>query len=503
MSGASSDDGGSKVSLFGPYDLVSESARQVNASTLPNAAPAQIYDLNYIRSSPFHSDLPIASEDQLTILSAALVAHARLDDIESCAYLLKRYWRDFHLRSSVPMDRQSSFFLEANAAEAYCALGDVVGGALHARRALSMSANPAESFRAKSLLALCQALRGDMALASVQMEKCDGLAERNDSSWSNDSYILSMARILVLANSGDADALLHTAATLRQIDGGGDHLQYAADVATVQAHVLCGDIDEAVCLAGDLLACGSSRGHSMVRALLASLYFDTLLLRGEPRRALAVLSACAPSASRLVCLEAKRAMALEMMGDHRSVLRVTQPCVGRLAEHGLRAAASIMLVRGVAQHRLGEAGRARRSLADGFRIAARAHLSLNAFIGLARTDLDEVAPLISDVVPGVRTVLARLEEYRGILPDPPSPSFVPNLTSREESLAWSIYYGASNKDISEKDGVSVNTVKTQLSTLYRKLGVSSREQALTFLEERDFFMTEINENFIPSDTEKS
>ncbi|MDF2046543.1 LuxR C-terminal-related transcriptional regulator [Microbacterium sp. Kw_RZR3] len=439
------------------------------------------------------------SENDVIILSAALISHSRLDDMESCEYLLRRYWRNFHLRSSVPLDRQSSFFLEANAAEAYCSLGDIAAGALHSRRALSMSVSSAESFRAKSVLALCQALRGDMALASVQIAECDALAERNDSSWAKNSYILSVARILVLANSGDADGLLRTAATLRQIVGGGDPLAYAADVAVVQAQVLSGDLDEAVCLAGDLLACGSSRGHSIVRALLTNLYFDTLLLRGEPRRALAVLSACALPPSHVVCLEAKRAMALEMMGDYRSVLRVTQPCVGRLAEHSLRAAAAIMLVRGVAQYRLGEVGRARRSLTDGFRVAARAQLSLNAFIGLAGTELDEVAQVVGDLVPGARALVARLEEYRGSLPAPPSPSFVPSLTSREESLAWSIYHGASNKDIAEKDSVSVNTVKTQLRTLYRKLGVSSREQALSFLEERDFFMAAINENVISAD----
>ncbi|KTS02569.1 MULTISPECIES: helix-turn-helix transcriptional regulator [Microbacterium] len=302
-----------------------------------------------------------------------------------------------------------------------------------------------------------------------------------------------MARFLVLANDQDADGLLRTAANLRQSDGSDDCVHYAADVVTVQAQVLSGDIDEAVCLASDLLASGSSRGHWTVRAILLSLHFDILLLRGEPRRALAVLSACDPPVPPLVCVEVHRAMALQMMGDYRSVLRVTQPCLGRIAEHGLRAAVAIMLVRGVAQHRLGENVRARRSLTDGLRMAARGSLSSAAFVGLAGVDLSEVVRWLGDVTPEATVLLSQLERYRRSLSNPPLPFVVPVLTSREESLAWSIYHGASNKDIAEKDGVSVNTVKVQLSTLYRKLGVASREQALAFLDERDFFMSSVNE----------
>ncbi|BAJ74178.1 DNA-binding HTH domain-containing proteins [Microbacterium testaceum StLB037] len=465
----------------------------MNASTLPTVEAAAIFDLNYVRSFPMRTEPQNIPKEEVSVLSAALIAHARMDDIESCSYLLGRYWRHHHLRSSVSLDRREMFFLEANAAEAYCALGDVSTAALHARRALSMSANAAETFRAKSVLALCLSLRGNMAAASGQISKCDGLARRNDPSWSHDSYVLSVARSFVLANEGDADGLRRAAADLRGIGGRDDYVQYAADVVSVQAYVLSGQIDEAVCLGSGLLDCGSSRGRWMMRGFLLSLYLDALLLRGEPRRALAVASGIDLPTPPIVCLEAPRALAFLMTADYRSALRVTQPCLRRVSELGLRAAVAIMLVRGVAQYRLGEHVRARRSLTDGLRMAARARLSPALIIGLAAVDLRDVAEWLGDVTPEAAEFLSRLEQYRGSLPNPPSPSVVPVLTSREESLAWSIYDGASNKEISEKDGVSVNTVKVQLSTLYRKLGVSTRKQALAFLDEREFFLPPVDE----------
>jgi DNA-binding NarL/FixJ family response regulator len=48
------------------------------------------------------------------------------------------------------------------------------------------------------------------------------------------------------------------------------------------------------------------------------------------------------------------------------------------------------------------------------------------------------------------------------------------LTTRERQLVAAILAGCRNKDIARQHGVSEQTVKNQLKTLYRKAGVSSR-----------------------------
>ena len=55
---------------------------------------------------------------------------------------------------------------------------------------------------------------------------------------------------------------------------------------------------------------------------------------------------------------------------------------------------------------------------------------------------------------------------------PPKPRL--RLTERERALVAEILTGSSNKAIAQKFGVQEQTVRNQLTTLFRKLGVSSR-----------------------------
>ncbi len=56
----------------------------------------------------------------------------------------------------------------------------------------------------------------------------------------------------------------------------------------------------------------------------------------------------------------------------------------------------------------------------------------------------------------------------------PSESSKPLLTSRERQIVRLVLQGESNKDIASRLGTSAHTVKNQLTTIYRKLGVANR-----------------------------
>jgi DNA-binding NarL/FixJ family response regulator len=63
---------------------------------------------------------------------------------------------------------------------------------------------------------------------------------------------------------------------------------------------------------------------------------------------------------------------------------------------------------------------------------------------------------------------------------------VETLSRRENQIVDAILAGCTNKEIAHRLGVSDQTVKNQLSALYRKLGVSSRlELALMAMHLRD------------------
>jgi DNA-binding NarL/FixJ family response regulator len=52
------------------------------------------------------------------------------------------------------------------------------------------------------------------------------------------------------------------------------------------------------------------------------------------------------------------------------------------------------------------------------------------------------------------------------------------LTSRQQEVLELLVQGKSNREIAEALGLSENTVKVHLVTIYRVLGVSSRNEAL-------------------------
>ena len=54
----------------------------------------------------------------------------------------------------------------------------------------------------------------------------------------------------------------------------------------------------------------------------------------------------------------------------------------------------------------------------------------------------------------------------------------PTLTSQEEKVAKLIYKGMSNKDIASNLFISLNTVKSHISSLYAKTGVANRQQLI-------------------------
>jgi len=53
-----------------------------------------------------------------------------------------------------------------------------------------------------------------------------------------------------------------------------------------------------------------------------------------------------------------------------------------------------------------------------------------------------------------------------------------SLTDREETVLRLLTQGLGNKDIALKLGLSVNTIKTHLKNIFKKLGVKSRLEAM-------------------------
>ena len=63
-------------------------------------------------------------------------------------------------------------------------------------------------------------------------------------------------------------------------------------------------------------------------------------------------------------------------------------------------------------------------------------------------------------------------------------SLFPNLTEREANMLLGIYQAQTNKEIADAVCLSINTVKTHLKSLYQKLSVNSRVEAVQRLSSK-------------------
>ena len=91
---------------------------------------------------------------------------------------------------------------------------------------------------------------------------------------------------------------------------------------------------------------------------------------------------------------------------------------------------------------------------------------------LQSADLDGLLAAIRAVAKGNRHCSAEIEQI--IADDPP----VPKLSARQQEILESIVHGLSNPDIARQLGISLPMVKEHLTSLFAKLGVSNRTEAV-------------------------
>lgn len=92
-----------------------------------------------------------------------------------------------------------------------------------------------------------------------------------------------------------------------------------------------------------------------------------------------------------------------------------------------------------------------------------------------RQALHEVATGKQSLAPEIRRLLAE-EEPLSLLVEP--------LTNRERAVLQLIVQGLRNGEIAEQLHISVKTVETHLTSLYGKLGVQSRAEAITLAQKQ-------------------
>jgi pimeloyl-ACP methyl ester carboxylesterase/DNA-binding CsgD family transcriptional regulator len=86
--------------------------------------------------------------------------------------------------------------------------------------------------------------------------------------------------------------------------------------------------------------------------------------------------------------------------------------------------------------------------------------------------------MLLDSEPAWRQAVAALEDFLPIPKEAPPGPFLGELTAREHQVLELLAQGLDNETIARQLGISTKTVRNQVSTIFSKLGVSSRAQAV-------------------------
>jgi DNA-binding NarL/FixJ family response regulator len=113
--------------------------------------------------------------------------------------------------------------------------------------------------------------------------------------------------------------------------------------------------------------------------------------------------------------------------------------------------------------------------------------------GLASKALtaDELVAVIERVARGER-VVATSSRHARVVAD--WPGRTAGLTSRESEILALVIQGLRNDDIAEALFLGVNTVKTHLKSLYRKIGARNRAEAVAIAMSERAFANRVNSN---------
>jgi LuxR family transcriptional regulator, maltose regulon positive regulatory protein len=164
--------------------------------------------------------------------------------------------------------------------------------------------------------------------------------------------------------------------------------------------------------------------------------------------------------------------------DGAGALAAVTPCLdGRTTETRLLDTVDAHLVAAAAHRRLGASGRAREHLEEALLLAEPDGL-LRVFLHAGRTTRSMLTVMIPSTGRHAHmraTLLQRFDTQPGDRAQ--SSPQAATLTESETAVLTYLPSRLTNREIAQDMCLSVNTIKTHLRTLYRKLGVTSRREA--------------------------
>lgn len=430
--------------------------------------------------------------DMTRLTRAARAAHAAA--LASCLV------RSGRAQEAVDLaDRQAMEFLQravgatpaATLSACYATLSEcyLANGRVHeasdcariAREYADESGDDACVFRALSLLAASKAANGQFAESTAILRAADEIGEPRG--WGADKWPTVLAQALLAHRRGDADDLVVALGRLHWEESSDVAERAVAGIARIWVHAIREEFRDMLVAAQrftrgvDRRACPPILlAHACSAEALAHVHL------GEPGAALRAIAGRTSPPGHAVCFELQRAGIHLQLQEPRKALQATEACVANTPDHNLRTLPSVLLRRAIALEMLGMSEAADAEFSRSSHLAAELG-AVTPAIGVGMEVVERLYWRLMTNEPEFGKVIAARIPPDGSYPAPEPLGFAPtSLTDREKVLAGWLITELTFTEIAARLHVSINTVKTQTRSLYKKLGVASRAEAVRALE---------------------
>lgn len=324
-------------------------------------------------------------------------------------------------------------------------------------------------------LALIQFLLGDCehALSYVSRAESIGASPALRDSRFNAAALL--AELLITVNQRGADAaqgaILKVQSAIHETDWEplGLYAQAFVELYASKPH------EGLDLLRSSLHALDEWRPAGFVDTAIGGLRAAAFVQLGDPGAAWDVLAKLTPTQHHIVCPSRLVAHLRFVTGDNRGALEALRDCEALGDAHSSRTLADVFLIKAAAHLSLGNEEKSDVAFDRSLRLAARNRLlspfrlvpseTVQSMLARAavRSQPVEVSALVKRL-DGLTVILRRQDSL--------------SLSDRERAIARELVRGNNSAQIAEALYISVNTVKSHLKNIYRKLGVTSRSDAI-------------------------
>ena len=472
-----------------PRERLGHAAEAVLESAWPGGSPASAADVDRVLTyAP--AALRTSDRDAANRLVAALVwARYRAGLLEGALEIAESRLRSTGFTTK-SLDAGDEHLLLA-AATAFTAAGRSRRATPLALRAIDharLRGDDRVLYRAHSVLALSRALNGEYESAMQSIEECHRIENRHEWTATDASYPVLVAQNLCAAAQFDSDRLRDTARQLRELSPPDPAWDLTARLTEAMALLIDDQPNRAVPLVTAVMNSSDTHSlHGIVRGFAVGIYADLLLGRGEATRTLSFLEGYDSPRGHVLCFDMQRAAAHLLLGEDRRALLTTEECARLGGDHCMRTIPPVLFRRAVAYERLSQTRLADASFEEGIHMVIESG-SVTPLLTLPAEILHTLIDRLRLRVPSLSPELDRIQERWGDLPRVEGIIPLAALTPRERELATHLRSDKSFNELAQDLHVSVHTLRSQAQSLYGKLSVRSREEAVAALERAGYYV---------------